>query len=180
MQGHPGSRFLLGFHEYKSRNDELAVQHWMISAKMGYEDSLNRIKGMFMEGLATKAQYADALKDYQTALEETKSPQREEAKAYFNWNVAPREVDCRICNVSASPSVPHGEMGTECDRPPPLLKRQMPSSPLSHDEVGDRMGEVFVLLPRPLRKGEAPFEGSPKQKRERNRQGGRPPPRPTA
>ncbi|EJK48273.1 hypothetical protein THAOC_32947, partial [Thalassiosira oceanica] len=84
IQGHPGSRFLLGFHEYKSRNDELAVQHWMISAKMGDEDSLNNIKAMFMEGHASKAQYAETLKGYQKALEETKSPQREEAKAVFN------------------------------------------------------------------------------------------------
>ncbi|EJK71684.1 hypothetical protein THAOC_06852 [Thalassiosira oceanica] len=80
MQGHPDSRFELGCHEYDSGNHELAVRHWMISAKMGDEDSLNRIKAMFMKGHATKAQYAEALKGYQTALEETKSPQREEAK----------------------------------------------------------------------------------------------------
>ncbi|EJK72659.1 hypothetical protein THAOC_05789 [Thalassiosira oceanica] len=84
MQGHPGSRFMLGFHEYKSRNDELAVQHWMISAKMGHEVSPNEIKEMFMKGHATKAQYAEALRGYQNALDETKSPQREEAKAFFN------------------------------------------------------------------------------------------------
>ena len=34
-----------------------------------------------MKGYATKAQYAEALKGYQNALEETKSPQREEVKA---------------------------------------------------------------------------------------------------
>ena len=37
-----------------------------------------------MEGHATKVQYAEALRGYQTALEETKSPQRELAKAVFN------------------------------------------------------------------------------------------------
>ena len=61
-------------------NDELAVQHWMISAKMGYEESLDDIKEMFMEGHATKAQYAEALRGYQDAVEEMKSPHREEAK----------------------------------------------------------------------------------------------------
>ncbi|EJK44981.1 hypothetical protein THAOC_36437 [Thalassiosira oceanica] len=65
MQGHPESRHMLGVHEYNNGNHELAVQHWMISAKMG-------------------SQYAEALKGYQKALEETKSPQREEAKAFFN------------------------------------------------------------------------------------------------
>ncbi|EJK67653.1 hypothetical protein THAOC_11285, partial [Thalassiosira oceanica] len=132
IQGHPLSRHNLGSHEYDKENHELGVRHWMISAKMGYERSLNEIKEMFMKGHATKAQYANALRDYQNALEETKSPQREEAKAFFNGNrrqdesyggapralefphsapvvirlhckilrraVAPREVDCRICN----------------------------------------------------------------------------------
>ena len=36
-----------------------------------------------MEGLTTKAQYAEALRGYQDALEETKSPQREEARGLF-------------------------------------------------------------------------------------------------
>ncbi|EJK58660.1 hypothetical protein THAOC_21196 [Thalassiosira oceanica] len=84
IQGHPPSRHALGCHEHDNGNQELAVQHWMISAKMGCERSLNGIKLMFIEGHATKAQYADALKGYQNVLEETKSPQREEAKAYFN------------------------------------------------------------------------------------------------
>ena len=66
--------------EFNEGNYELAVQHWMISAKMGFEESLNDIKGMFMEGHATKAQYAEALLGYQGAVEEMKGPQREEAK----------------------------------------------------------------------------------------------------
>ncbi|EJK54182.1 hypothetical protein THAOC_26254 [Thalassiosira oceanica] len=86
IQGHPLSRHSLAVHEYKSGNHELGVQHWMISAKMGYETSLNAIKDMFMKGHATKAQYAESLRGYQTALEETKSPQREEAKTIFNKN----------------------------------------------------------------------------------------------
>jgi len=81
IQGHPQSRYGLGIHEFNSRDIELAVRHFMISTKMGDEYSLNAIKEMFMEGHATKAQYAEALKGYQNALEETKSPQREEANA---------------------------------------------------------------------------------------------------
>ncbi|EJK64148.1 hypothetical protein THAOC_15146, partial [Thalassiosira oceanica] len=61
-------------------NYELAAQHWMISVKMGYERSLDAIKQMFKDGRATKAQYAEALLGYRDAVEETKSPQREEAK----------------------------------------------------------------------------------------------------
>ena len=80
MQGHTPSRHSLGAVEFKEGNYELAVRHWMISAKMGYEDSLNYIKEMFKKGRATKAQYAEALLGYRDAVEETKSPQREEAK----------------------------------------------------------------------------------------------------
>ena len=80
MKGHAPSRHSLGFIEYRSGNHELAVQHYMISAKMGYEFSLNVIKDMFTDGHATKAQYAEALMGYRDAVEEVKSPQREEAK----------------------------------------------------------------------------------------------------
>ena len=53
----------------------------MISAKMGLKMSLDTIKAMFIDGNATKAQYAEALKGYQNAVEEMKSPERDEAVA---------------------------------------------------------------------------------------------------
>ena len=80
LKGDVISRYNLGYAEFKEGNYDLAVQHYMISAKMGYEESLNNIKDLFMNGLATKAQYAEALRGYQTAVQDTKSPQREEAK----------------------------------------------------------------------------------------------------
>ena len=80
MKGHALSRNMLGRVEYTNGNYDLAAQHWMISAKMGYEKSLKGIKIMFKDGHATKAQYADALLGYRDAVEEMKSPQREEAK----------------------------------------------------------------------------------------------------
>ena len=80
MKGHLESRAWLGLVEDQNGNYELALQHWMISAKMGDERSLNSIKKMFKEGQATKAHYAEALIGYRDALEEMKSPQREEAK----------------------------------------------------------------------------------------------------
>ena len=80
MKGNVRSRHNLGFAECDHGNYQLAVQHWLISAKMGLENSLNRIKEMFKEGHATKAQYAEALLEYRDAVEDMKSPQREEAK----------------------------------------------------------------------------------------------------
>ncbi|EJK70938.1 hypothetical protein THAOC_07663 [Thalassiosira oceanica] len=80
MKGDVLSRHMLGAVENIDGNYQLAVQHWMISAKMGDEGSLNEIKEMFKKGHATKAQYGEALLGYRDATEEVKSPQREEAK----------------------------------------------------------------------------------------------------
>jgi len=80
IKGHVFSRHMLGYNDFNNGDHELAVQHWMISAKMGHKKSLNVIKEMFMEGHATKEQYAEALRGYGDAVEEMKSHQREEAK----------------------------------------------------------------------------------------------------
>ena len=55
----------------------------MIAAKMGHEKSLNEVKEMFMDGDATKADYAEALRGYQSAAEEMRSPGRQEALAMW-------------------------------------------------------------------------------------------------
>ena len=57
------------------------MRHFLISAKMGLKDSVKSIKQMFMARFATKEQYAEALKGYQNAVEETKSHDRDEANA---------------------------------------------------------------------------------------------------
>jgi len=80
LQGHLGSRCNLGCIEGKMGNHDHAVRHLLISAKMGDQGSLEMIKTAFKAGLATKEQYAEALKGYQYAVEEMKSPDRDEAK----------------------------------------------------------------------------------------------------
>ena len=80
VKGHAESRHNLGVVEYNKGNRHLALNHFLISAKMGYTLSLCQIKELFMRGYASKAQYVEALKGYQDALEETKSHQREKAK----------------------------------------------------------------------------------------------------
>ena len=57
MKGHVLCRHKLGAIEYYVEGDcDLALQHYMISAKMACDDSLNEIKKLFMIGHATKAQ----------------------------------------------------------------------------------------------------------------------------
>ena len=50
------------------------------AAKLGHENSLTSVKSFFMNGLATQADYAAALRGYQNAVEELSSPDRAEAK----------------------------------------------------------------------------------------------------
>ncbi|EJK56720.1 hypothetical protein THAOC_23342, partial [Thalassiosira oceanica] len=80
MQGYVLARHDLGWLEWKGNHDR-AVKHFLIAANMGYEDSVEAIKRMFMRGQATKEQYADALKGYRDAVEEMKSRDRDEASA---------------------------------------------------------------------------------------------------
>ena len=79
VKGDVLSRHNLGVLEYYAGNSKLALQHFMIAAKLGYQGSLGNIKILFMDGLATKADYAEALRGHQSAVEEMRSPDREEA-----------------------------------------------------------------------------------------------------
>ena len=72
----------LGCEEFRTGHCDLALQHWMISANLGCENALKNVKAFYMNGLATKADYAAAMRGYQSAIEEMSSPDREEAK---NW-----------------------------------------------------------------------------------------------
>jgi len=86
MNGDVDSRHGLGVVEGRKGNHKLAFKHCLISAKMGYKPSLKIVKDMFMHGHVTKDQYAQALKGYGDAVEETKSHQREEHKAFMARN----------------------------------------------------------------------------------------------
>ena len=80
MCGHVSARFNLGCLENRAGNFDLALQHWMIAAKLGYEDSLSNVKSHFINGFATKSDYAAALRGLQNAVEEMSSTDRAEAK----------------------------------------------------------------------------------------------------
>ena len=59
-----------------------ALKHHMIAVGFGYNDCLEYIKQMFMNGEAIKDDYAKALQAYQAYLSEIRSPQRDEAAAF--------------------------------------------------------------------------------------------------
>ena len=82
MKGQVEIRHKLGCYEGDRGNHDRAVRHFLISAKMGHKYSVEKIKKMFMKGLATKEQYFEALKGYQEAVEEMKSHDRDEARKF--------------------------------------------------------------------------------------------------
>ena len=81
MCGDVWARFNLGNEEFRAGNYNLALQHWVIAAELGDHNALTNVKDLFMDGLATTADYAEALRGYQSAVEEMQSPQRKEAAA---------------------------------------------------------------------------------------------------
>ena len=80
MQGDVLARNNLGAIENRFGFSDRALKHLLISAKMGFEVSVDLIKTMMLEGNATKEQYNQALKGYQDAVEEMNSHDRDEAK----------------------------------------------------------------------------------------------------
>ena len=79
MGGFADARNNLGEYEEVHMNKSRAVKHYMIAVGMGQSNSLENIKQMFMNGRATKDDYAKALREYQVYLVDIKSPQRNEA-----------------------------------------------------------------------------------------------------
>ena len=80
--GHVIARNNLGVDDEEKGNMERALKHYMIAVGNGYNGSLNTIRQMCMKGLATKDDYAKALKAYQAYLSEIKSDDRDKAAAY--------------------------------------------------------------------------------------------------
>ena len=80
MKGIEQARYNLGGIEYNSGNDDRAMKHFMISAKCGYDKSLQEIKKGFMEGKVTKDDFESVLRAHKASQDERKSYQRESAK----------------------------------------------------------------------------------------------------
>ena len=80
--GHAIARYNLGIHEENTGNMTRALKHHMIAAGCGDNDSLKKIKEFYVNGHATKDDYAKALQLYQTYVDGIKSAQRDEAAAF--------------------------------------------------------------------------------------------------
>ena len=82
IRGDVDARLNLGAFENNAGNYDRAIKHFMIAAGGGRNDSLKMIQQMYMTALATKDDYAKALRVYQAYLDEIKSDDRDKAAAY--------------------------------------------------------------------------------------------------
>jgi len=78
-RGNVESRYNLGCFEGQARNLDNAVKHWMIAVHDGDHMALEGIKKLYRVGRATKDDYNEALRSYQSYQNQIKSDQRDEA-----------------------------------------------------------------------------------------------------
>ena len=79
--GSPHARHNLGCFEEENGRVDRAAKHYIIAAKLGYDESLGHVKDLYKRGLVSKEDFAAALRGHQAAIDATKSPQREAAEA---------------------------------------------------------------------------------------------------
>eukprot|EP00984_Skeletonema_dohrnii_P018344 scaffold8545_cov76-Skeletonema_dohrnii-CCMP3373.AAC.2 len=65
--------------EWENGKHKRAIKHWIIAAALGDDDAVTCLRERYVVGLVCKEDFAAALRAYQTAVEATKSPQREAA-----------------------------------------------------------------------------------------------------
>ena len=82
IEGNTTARHNLGVDEYNAGNFDRALKHFMIAVRGGYTGSVEVIQQMYMDGHATKDDYANALRSHQASLDEIKSDQRDKAAAF--------------------------------------------------------------------------------------------------
>jgi tetratricopeptide (TPR) repeat protein len=80
ISGHPEARNNLAIIEQRRGRIDRAMQHWIITAKLGLDAGLGAVKKGFAHGVVSKEDYEAALRGHQDAVDATKSQQREEAE----------------------------------------------------------------------------------------------------
>ena len=84
MNGNVGARNALGYMEVQAGNTHRSVKHFILAARAGDDEALDKVKEGFMDGIVTKEEYAQALRAYQNRRDEMKSDMRDKARAFCN------------------------------------------------------------------------------------------------
>ena len=80
--GHVVARHNLGVVEENKGNIDRALKHFMISAGLGCNESMENIKELFTDGYATEDDYEKALSTYQAYVDGIRSELRDKAAAF--------------------------------------------------------------------------------------------------
>ena len=86
MGGCVEARNGLGCLEGKAGNSHRAMKHFIMAARAGYKESLDKVKAGYMSGLGlvTKDEYVNCLRAYHEQQKEMKSEMREKAAEYWS------------------------------------------------------------------------------------------------
>jgi TPR repeat protein len=75
--GHVGARYNLGYYEERNGNIERAVKHFIISAKLGHDNSMKALWRYYSAGNITKEDLNATLRTHHAAINAMKSAQRD-------------------------------------------------------------------------------------------------------
>jgi TPR repeat protein len=84
--GNPDARHNLGCYEERNGRVDRAVKHFIIAAKLGYEESMKVLLRHYKLGNISKDDLEAILRAHQAAINAMKSPQREAAEAFYGKN----------------------------------------------------------------------------------------------
>jgi len=82
--GHEKARHVLGHTENKQGNVHLAMKHYMISARAGFDDALKCVGSGYKAGHVTKQDYTNTLRAHQVSVDEMKSKERTKAETMYD------------------------------------------------------------------------------------------------
>ena len=84
MSGYIDARHNLGNMEWnEAGNHQRAMKHYLISARAGYDLSLDMVRDGFKCGLITKDEYSHTLRAYQQRQNEINSDERVKAAIFY-------------------------------------------------------------------------------------------------
>ena len=84
INGHVYARHNLAGLEGQAGNHQRAIKHFLLAAKAGMMNALDVVKGGYKDGIVTKEEYANALREYQKSQDEMKSDARDKAAIILN------------------------------------------------------------------------------------------------
>ena len=93
IRGHPQARLVLGLKEGIKGSVGRAVKHLIIAANLGHDDAIRFLREGYKAGDISKDDFAAALRAHHAAVNATKSPNREIAKAIESLS---GEIKCTL------------------------------------------------------------------------------------